>query len=335
MRFSEFIGNKPIVEALQAAITAGRVSNAYLFAGPERVGKHTLAMICAQTLLCQAPVGEPCGECPSCRRFRADETGEFFHPDLHVVIPDGKFIRGDQVRDELIIATQMRPREGKKQVFIIDPAESMHPSAANAFLKTLEEGPGASVFFLISITPTALLPTVLSRCQRFNFQRVCKEELSRELQKRRGLEPEDALALANLSRGAVGAAMEFDLERHRRERQTALDFVKAALGNVEFNKVFSIAERMHKESELFGSRLEIVGSIVRDLMILASAGSGVAVVNEEIKEELLELARGRSPRRLASLLSLLAEMREPLTRNVRIDSVCQRLMMEGREIFVP
>ena len=337
MRFADFIGNAPIVAALREAIGGGRVANAYLLAGPGGTGKRTLALLCAQALLCDRFEREPCGACDSCRRFeairRAPPEGEPFHPDLRVVEPQGKFIVVDQVRRDLVAATQMRPYQGARQVFVIDPAEAMNPSAANAFLKTLEEAPGGSVFFLVSSRPASLLPTVLSRCQRFNFQRLDREDLARELESRGLFAREEALAVAGLSRGAPGVALSFDLERHRRQRDAALEFARLAVGEGEVERVFDLAGRMAKEKESFEERLELAAALLRDLMLIASAGSGVRVVNEEIKGELLELARGRSPRKLARLLSRVAEMREPLIRNVRVDSVCERLMLDGRELM--
>ena len=337
MQFADFIGNAPVVAALRAAINSGRVANAYLLAGPEGMGKRTLALLCAQALLCEQLEGESCGSCDSCRRFeavwRAPQEGSWFHPDLRIVEPQGKFIVVDQVRRDLVAATQMRPHQGARQAFVIDPAEAMNPSAANAFLKTLEEAPGGSVFFLVSSRPASLLPTVQSRCQRFNFRRLGREELASELQSRGLFGEEEAMAVAGLSRGAPGVALRFDLERHRQQRNDALEFARLAVGEGEVERVFDLAGRMARDKENFEERLELVTALLRDLMLIASAGSGVQLVNEEIKGELLELARGRSPRKLARLLSRVADMREPLVRNVRLDSVCELLMLDGRELM--
>ncbi len=210
----------------------------------------------------------------------------------------------------------------------------MHPSAANAFLKTLEEAPGGAVFFLISASPASLLPTVLSRCQRFNFQPVARDLLADELIRRGLFEADDALTVAGLSRGAVGMALGFDLDHHLEERSSALKFIHLALGERSTAEIFSLAAKFGKESERFDSRLELISTLIRDLMLIASAGSGAEIINEDIKEELIDMARGRPARKLARLLSLVAEMREPMVRNVRVDSICERVMLGGREMFV-
>ena len=335
MKFPEFIGNEQIRDAMAGAVKAGRVANAYLFAGPWGVGKRTLALIAATALLCEEGSGEPCGECGSCRRAEAAAAGDGFHPDLGIIgLEDkSKFIRVEQVRQDLVRATQMRPHGGGRQVFVIDPADALHPSAANAFLKTLEEAPGSSTFFLISANPSALLPTVLSRCQRFNFQPVARDRLADELVRRGLRDSEEAKVVAALSGGAVGRALSFDLETHLQERKLALNFVQLSIGSGEMEEVFRLASKFHDESDRFEGRLQIIASIYRDLMLTASAGSAAEVVNADIQRELLDTAQGRSPRKLARLLSLLAEMREPMVRNVRIDSICERIMLEGRDLF--
>lgn len=335
MKFSDFIGNTAVRNALESAVCGNRISNAYLLTGPAQVGKRTLALVCAKALLCSAFEGESCGDCDSCRRFEAEGEIGLLHPDLHIVEPQGNFIRVDQVRKDLVTATQLRPHSGGRQVFIVDPAEAMNPSAANAFLKTLEEAPGGAVFFLISVKPSALLPTVLSRCQRYNLQPVNREELAAALEQRRDLNKAEALTVADLSRGAVGRALEFNLEAYHSERKIALEFVVSALGGGGIDGLFSVARKLHAERDRFEQRIDEISTLIRDIMLLASAGSSVTIVHEDIKPELLELARGRSPRKLAILLSALAEMREPLVRNVRVDTICERVMFEGRELLSP
>ncbi|HUX08802.1 MAG TPA: DNA polymerase III subunit delta' [Acidobacteriota bacterium] len=333
MKFADFIGNERIRDTVSSAVRSGRLANAYLFAGPTSVGKRTLAMTAAAALLCERFEEETCGKCDSCRRIESLLEGGGFHPDLGIIEPDGKFIKVDQVRRDLVAATQFRPHRGSRQAFVIDPAESMHPSAANAFLKTLEEAPGGAVFFLISASPASLLPTVLSRCQRFNFQPVARDQLTDELIRRGLFNADDALTVAGLSRGAVGVALAFDLDRHKEERSLALRFIHMALGEKSTAEIFNLAAKLGKESERFGERLELISALIRDLMLVASAGSGAEIINEDIKDELLETARGRPARKLARLLSLVAEMREPMVRNVRIDSICERVMLSCREMF--
>lgn len=218
MKFSKFIGNHSVVNTIKSSFAKGRIANAYLFSGPAGMGKRHLATMAAATLLCKSGGEEACGNCSSCTKIQAFCQGGGFHPDFNILVPDGKFIKVEQMRKHLIKATQMQPHESQHQVFIVDPAEKMHPSAANAFLKTLEEGPGNSVFFLISQNSVSLLPTIKSRCQKFNFHRIPPQELTQELIRLKQLPEDEASLISSLSRGAIGKALNFDLDLHLKER---------------------------------------------------------------------------------------------------------------------
>ena len=333
MKFTDFIGNNAIVDSLKNSIVNERVANAYLFAGPEGVGKRFLAFIGAASLLCKDFAGEPCGQCSSCLRIQEILEGEGFHPDLHVLEPDGKFIKVEQMRSRLISSTQLQPHESRYQVFIIDQAETMHPSAANAFLKTLEEAPGHSVFFLITKNAVALLPTIRSRCQTFNFQRMASDDLARELVLKNLIKEDDAAIVADLSGGAVGKALRLDLEEYTAERNLALKFIRLALREGNAEEIFTMSALMHKQADRFQSRLDHILALLRDIMLIASAGSSVEIINTDIKSTLVELARGRSARMLSRLMSKIADMQEPLIRNVRADSISEHVMLTGRSLF--
>lgn len=333
MKFSEFIGNRTIVNTIKSSFARGRIAHAYLFTGPDGMGKKYLATVAAASLLCKNRSEEACGHCSSCQKIDAFCRGEGFHPDFNVLQPDGKFIKVEQMRKHLIKATQMQPHESDYQVFIVDPAEKMHPSAANAFLKTLEEGPGKSVFFLISPNSVSLLPTIKSRCQKFNFHRLPAEELAEELIRIKGMSKEEATLVASLSRGAIGNALHLDLDQHLEEREVALEFVRLILADGRIEDIFALSAKMSKEQEKFASRLEMAITLLRDIMMISSGGISSPVISTDIKEELLEMAKGRSPRKLAEMISNISEMYEPLLRNVRIDSVSDHIMLAGRKRF--
>ncbi|KKK69311.1 hypothetical protein LCGC14_2935320, partial [marine sediment metagenome] len=163
------VGQDRAVAALTGALAAGRLAHAYMLAGPERVGKHTLALKLAAALNCEGDE-PPCGECNPCRRI-----GGGIHADVQTVTveegEDGaqKGIHVSQIR-EIERATALKPFEGRSRVVVIDPAEEMNAAAQNAFLKTLEEPPPQVVFVLVTTDESRLLPTIRSRCRRLELR---------------------------------------------------------------------------------------------------------------------------------------------------------------------
>ncbi|MEC9072562.1 MAG: DNA polymerase III subunit delta', partial [Myxococcota bacterium] len=207
---SEILGHNRVLNTLVAANANGTVHHALLFAGPDGVGKATVARALSALMNCtgQAPVdpeGRPvdaCGTCRSCRRILAEptdgEVGESSHPDLLALRPDGKTIKIGQVR-EILKVLPYPPLEARVRVVVIDPAEAMTVPAANALLKTLEEPPSSTQFILVSSQPDALLTTIRSRCQRIGFGRLRDEEVIAGLERHSDARGESAEMLTSMA----------------------------------------------------------------------------------------------------------------------------------------
>ncbi|HWI41267.1 MAG TPA: DNA polymerase III subunit delta', partial [Verrucomicrobiae bacterium] len=174
--FAGIVGHDRELSILKRALHAGRVAHAYLFEGVEGCGKKTAALALVQALFCGGV--EPCGGCPSCRKIASLQ-----HADLHLLEPDGAQIKIDQVR-ELQKALSYRPIEAPRKACIIDQADRLNPAAGNALLKTLEEPPGNALIILVTSAPSAVLPTILSRCQRLEFSPVPQEAIRQLLEAR-------------------------------------------------------------------------------------------------------------------------------------------------------
>ncbi|HEY8199555.1 MAG TPA: hypothetical protein VIF44_07250 [Candidatus Limnocylindrales bacterium] len=198
-------GQPAALDIVARAVVSERPPNAILIAGPERVGKTTLALDLAAGLLCLAEdaAERPCRSCAACRKV---EHGN--HPDLHRIAPAGAGgqIRIDQARS-LIVDLALLPLEGRFRVAIVAAAQRLNPDAQNALLKTLEEPPAGAVLILCADDETLLLDTVRSRCARIRCGAVAAGTIAELLVERGVADPSTAAGIARLSDGRPGLAM--------------------------------------------------------------------------------------------------------------------------------
>ncbi len=176
-RFDTVVGQEHITTTLKNAIRSGQLAHAFLFCGPRGVGKTTCARILAKTINCTNLTAdtEACGECPSCRAFQENASFNVFELDA------ASNNSVDDIR-ELIQSVRYAPPQGRYKIYIIDEVHMLSASAFNAFLKTLEEPPPHAIFILATTEKHKLLPTILSRCQIFDFRRITTQDIVKQLQ---------------------------------------------------------------------------------------------------------------------------------------------------------
>jgi DNA polymerase-3 subunit gamma/tau len=174
--FESVVGQTALTTTLKNAIQTGKLAHAYLFCGPRGVGKTTCARIFAKTINCQnlTPEGEACNECESCRSFNERRSLNIHELDA------ASNNSVDDIRS-LIEQVRIPPQLGKYKVYIIDEVHMLSAAAFNAFLKTLEEPPAHAVFILATTEKHKILPTILSRCQIYDFNRISVEDISAHL----------------------------------------------------------------------------------------------------------------------------------------------------------
>jgi DNA polymerase-3 subunit delta' len=215
--FADIVGQEMAVSLLRRALEQGP-SHAYLFSGPPGVGKSEAARGFAAGLACS---DNGCGECSTCRRILAG-----VHPDVEVVIPEGNFIRKEEIA-EVNLHAAYRPYEAQAKVYLFTEAESFNNEAANAFLKTLEEPPAHVHFLLITDRPEQVQPTVVSRCQSVTFSPVPTPALTADLVRRSGLSEPEAMLLARVAGGNLSYARDLAAsDSARKERLRLLDLAR-------------------------------------------------------------------------------------------------------------
>jgi len=183
-KFSEVIGQEHVTQTITNEIKNGRIAHAYLFSGPRGCGKTTTARIIAKAVNClnrKSSEAEPCNQCANCLEIQSGRA-------IDLIEIDAASHRGiDDIR-ELREGIKFAPSKLKYKVFIIDECHQLSKDAANALLKTLEEPPAHAIFILATTELHKILPTILSRCQRFNFHKLTLPQLTARLQKLADLE---------------------------------------------------------------------------------------------------------------------------------------------------
>jgi DNA polymerase-3 subunit delta' len=282
------------------------------------VGKRTTARALAQAVNCVAPgaagaeADDACGVCVACRKIGGD-----FHPDVVEVRPEGKtVITIDQIREVTGRAT-LRPYEGRRPVWILDPADRMQEPAANALLKTLEEPAGASLFVLVTAAPSALLPTILSRCQVVRFDPLGEAHL-REILARHGRTPEDAAAAAAQACGSAEYALSLDVAEARATRDRLVAEVWAALDSPV--AILERAEGLARDRVGLEAALTILAGFTRDLAVDKVGGAEAA-----------RLPTGTSLAAILEMFAAQVEAQRALARHANPRLTAERMLLHMRQ----
>jgi DNA polymerase-3 subunit delta' len=323
------VGHEHAINILRRALLAKRVRHAYLFTGPEHIGKALLAQRFAQTLLCtgggdahNAPQN-PCNTCLSCRKVMHGN-----HPDVHYISrpQDKQFILIEQVR-ALQADAARKTMEGRRNIFIIQRMHEMNVQAANCLLKTLEE-PEPDVVLLLTVPdPGVLLPTILSRVQQIPMQLLTTKQVKSALEDRWDVEPDEANLIAALSAGRMGWAVQaVEDEDMLAERQAQLETL-AKLSTAGKVQRFDVAQRLSADSDKLHGILELWLLWWRD-MVLAANNCLDLIVNVDmqgmIQNQAAKVGAAESQRMIRAILRTM----EALDQNVNARVALEVLMLD-------
>lgn len=294
--------------ALSRSLEGSRIAHAYLFVGPEGVGKRHLALSFAKALNCLRLQADYCDQCPACQKIH-----RLSHPDLHLVEPEGNSLKIEQIRlCQREIA--FRPWEGRHKVVILDGADKMTPEAASALLKTLEEPPSSTVMILTSGSELSLLPTLISRCRLIRFGLLGKAAIAEILMKEKSLSAPQAQLLASLSQGRLGKAFSLDLKNTLSLRDRAWELL-ASKGSQPAIFLLKTARERAKEREPLAELLSMLSLLSRDLVVSACSAEERLLINDDLAPQLKALAHGLGPVWALKIWDAIAEAQRLLPQN--------------------
>lgn len=323
----EVAGNRQLQIRLARSVAADLVHHAYLFTGPESVGKTTLALAFARLLMCEHPdliAGESCDECRTCRIIAHGN-----HPDLTLVeTAPGKALLGvEQVRESVVRLANLAPSQARRRVFIVPAVEQMTIHTTNALLKTLEEPPSGVVVLLTAADVDSVLPTVVSRCQVFTLHSVASEEVESLLIRVYQATPQDAKVVAALSQGRPGWAVRaYQHPEHLEERRSLLDQI-LQLPKSRPEERLRLSAVLAKDGDVARQALEIWTLWWRDV-VLAAASATNLVSADGAREEAERLGSAVGLGRAATFLHSLVAARENLEQNANARLVFDVLMLD-------
>jgi len=311
MSFANIYGHHQQITMLQKAMARKRVGHSYIFSGLAAIGKKTLALEFARALNCEnAGIRQDaCGSCPSCRKMTRGN-----HPDIHVLEAQTQFIRIADIRG---IQDQMTFRllEGRKRVFIIDDADKMNEQAANALLKTLEEPSADNLLNLVTARPFWLPQTILSRCLHVRFNPLPAETVARFLTDQKGMDPAGAPALASLSGGSIGRALEMDSEDMIAFRARLSNLLRSAGIGEPMNRLV-LASFLGQDKKRLQQGLSILHTYFRDALVYRETARASMVINADDLPAVESLAGRLKGSQMLHNIAVLENSRQSLDMNV-------------------
>ncbi len=309
MSFKDIIGQRLAVDLIKRAIDEKRFAHAYLFIGPEGVGKSLLAKTFAKALNCDKGGTEPCGACVSCNKIEDN-----IHPDVLFIYPEGKSsqISIDSIR-KIERAMSLKPYEGRTKVYVIDGADNMTEEAANCLLKSLEEPPKDTVMVLLASNMSRLMPTIISRCQKITFYPLDEESVKSELTRRYGLDEKKALCISRFAEGSLGKAIETMEEDALTKRDKVVDeFISPK--RLGYEDVWLYDEPRDKVNGI----LSTLAVYFRDLLVFSLSRDAGLLVNLDKADEITRDSKRYSAERLEEIIEAIAATQERIKRNANI-----------------
>lgn len=333
MKLSDIIGHNEQVEHLIKAYRSDRLAHAYLFYGPDGIGKKSVARALAQYIFCEnkdlpAESGQKrdhdsdsCSHCAPCRKISADN-----HPDLIAILPEKSVIKIDMIR-ELQHKLNFGKYDAKYKFCIIDEADKIRVEAANALLKTLEEPAKDTVIILVTAKINTLLPTIISRCQKVRFNPISVGEIKGELIRRYAVDSDEAEIIAAFSQGSFAKISLDNFSDIIELRRSLVKKIKeVSLSNLSGIINYS-SEISNSDKEYLVETIEIIKTFYRDASMIKS-GMTDYLINKDIVNDINRIALSMTHSELFEKVNIMSQIQSSLMANVNKKLALESMLIE-------
>ena len=322
MDFESITGQREVVGNLKRSLSEDRVSHAYIFSGPQGIGKKTIARIFAGLLLCDDPHdGAICGRCKACLLM---ENGT--NPDLVTIRTDGPSIGVDQIRgiqDDAVL----RPMYSKRKVYIVEDAAKMTVQAQNCLLKTFEEPPGYVVVILLTANYESLLETVRSRALHLQFRKYTHDQVMQALRTRIGGSSTMLELIAGYADGNIGQALKLaESSEFSALRDRLFDLLPGAASG-KTKDIFEITAFLEDNRENIDVLLDIMLVYYRDLLVAREGGESM-LINSDKKDIIMNNAQNYRDSRIIECIDAIEAARGALRQHANYQLATDYLLIK-------
>lgn len=320
------IGHEGIIQHLQNAITAHKVSHAYIFHGEEGMGKKLLASAFAKTLLCEESGIIPCNRCKSC--LQADSGN---HPDIKWVTHEKVSIGVDDIRLQVNADIQIKPYSSRYKIYIIPDADKLTEQAQNALLKTIEEPPEYAVILLLTSNISVILPTILSRCVLLNLKPVDKQTIKEFLMQKYQIPDYLADAASAFSGGNVGKAIRYASNEDFEKMKGNVLHILKYIDDMEIYEVISGLKYLTADKNNIDDYIDLMILWYRDvLMYKATMDPDLLLYKEELTF-IKKQASIRSYDGIDKIITAMEKAKIRLKANVNFDIAIELMLLTIKE----
>ncbi|MDD4111676.1 MAG: DNA polymerase III subunit delta' [Herbinix sp.] len=326
--FTQIIGHEGIIKHLQVAISADKISHAYIFHGEEGMGKKTLALTFAKTLQCIENSYYPCNVCKSCKQSDSNN-----HPDIVWITHDKASIGVDDIRTQVNADIQVMPYQSQYKIYIIDSADKMTENAQNALLKTIEEPPEYAIIILLACNTQSLLPTIISRCVTLDLKPVDRQLIKEHLMEELHIPDYVAGIAAGFSGGNVGKAIKYASSDDFESKKEDIFHILRYIDDMELHEIISGIKTISENKASINDYIDLMMLWFRDVLMLKATNDPNLLLLKDEFQIIKKQASIRSYEEIENVIKSMDEAKAKLKANVNVDITIELMLLSIKENY--